>query len=105
KLIFTIAICKHREGEKIQPVITWLIEGFQDARLVGIATAPLEQSISFITTVAAKVSVQQVNHGPEVTAFFNVHLKQISQVVKRGTRVAELSLLLHGSRFGITLRD
>src|SRR5436309_14529066 len=40
-----------------------------------------------------------------MTAFFDVNLKKISQVVKRWTGVAELTLLLNGSRLSIALRD
>jgi len=66
-----------------------LIKSFEDARLVGIAAAPFEQSVSFVATIATEISVQQVNHRPKVAALFNVHLKQIAQVIKRRTGVPE----------------
>src|SRR5213595_3543872 len=40
-----------------------------------------------------------------MTAFLDVHLKEISQIVKRWTGVTESTLLLDRSRFGIALRD
>ena len=70
-----------------------MIEGFENARLVGIAAASFEQRVGFVATIASEVTVQQVDHGPEMTALFDVYLKQIAQVVKRRTRLAELSLL------------
>ena len=59
-----------------------MIEGFQDARLVGIAAAPFQQRVRFVAAVAAEISLQQIHHGPEVAAFFDVHLKQIAHVVE-----------------------
>src|SRR5437870_13399304 len=94
ELILAVTIRKHRESEKVQPVVARLIECFEDARFVRIAAAPLQQRISLIAAVAAKISVQQINHGPEMPALFDVYLKKIAQVVKRRTSVAELSLLL-----------
>ena len=89
KLILAIAIREHSERIEIQPVVARLIESLEDARLVGIAAATFEQSIGFVAAIAAKVSVQQVNHRPKMPALFNVHLKQIAQVVERRTGVAE----------------
>jgi hypothetical protein len=80
-----------------------LIERFEDARFVRIAAAALEQRIGFIAAIAPKVRVQKVNHRPKMPALFNVHLKQISQVVKRRSRVTELALLLNGGRFSVAL--
>jgi hypothetical protein len=40
-----------------------------------------------------------------VAAFFNVHLKQIAQIVEGRRGVAEHALLLDGCGLGITLRD
>ena len=49
--------------------------------------------------------MQQIDHGPKVPAFFDVHLKKVAQIVKRRTRLAELSLLFDGRGFGVALRD
>src|SRR5689334_8177380 len=105
KLILAVAIGKHREREEVEPVVAWLIERFENARLVGIAAAAFEQRVGFVAAVAAEVAVQQINHGPQMATFFDVHLKQIAQVVKRRTRLAELSLLFNWRGFGVALRD
>ena len=44
--------------------------------------------------IATEVPVQQVNHRPKMPAFFNIHLKQIAQVVKRRTTATQSALLL-----------
>ena len=44
--------------------------------------------------VATEVAVEQIDHGPKVAAFFDVHLKQVAQVVERRRRLAEQTLLL-----------
>src|SRR5207244_10854064 len=75
KLILAIAICKHREAKEIEPIITRLVESFEDARFVGISTSSFEQSIGFIATIATKVTLQQINHGPKMTALFDVYLE------------------------------
>src|SRR5579871_4720945 len=38
-----------------------------------------------------------------MAAFFNVHLKQISQIVERWRRMPEQALLFHGGWFRVTL--
>ena len=62
-------------------------------------------SIGFVATVATEVTVQQIDHGPKVPAFLDVHLKEVAKIVKRRTRLAELSLLFDGSGFSVALRD
>ena len=46
-----------------------------------VAAAAVEQRFAFLATVAAEVFVQQVDHRPQVAAFFHVHLEQVAQVV------------------------
>jgi len=70
-----------------------LIECFQDAGLVAVAAAAFQECICFITTVAAKVAVQQIDHRPQMTSFFDVHLKEIAHVVQRRAGMTEKSLL------------
>src|SRR2546426_6088239 len=105
KLILAVPISKHREREKIEPVIAGLIKGLENTRLVGIAAATFQQSIRFIATVAAKVTVQQIDHGPQVTAFLDIYLKQIAQVVKGRTSLSQQPLLLDRGGLGVSLRD
>ena len=82
QLILAIPIRKHRECKKVQPVIARLIESFEDARLVGIAAAAFEQSIRFVAAIASKITLQEINHRPKMSALFDVYLKQISQIVE-----------------------
>ncbi len=49
--------------------------------------------------------MQQINHRPQMTAFLDVDLKQIPQIVKRWACVAETALLFDRSRLGVALRD
>src|SRR6185369_3233392 len=105
QLIFAITIGEHGERIKVEPVITGLIERFQDARFVRVPAAPLEQRISLVAPVASEVSLQQIHHGPEMTSFFNVRLEKIAQVIERRTGVAQLSLLFDGSRLSVSLGD
>ena len=53
----------------------FFIEGAQDARVVLVAGLALQQSLGFFAAVAAKVLVQQVHHGPQVTALFHIDLE------------------------------
>src|SRR5690349_24043918 len=93
ELILAVAIGEHRKREEVEPVVARLIERFENARLVGIAAAAFEQRVGFVAAIAAEVAVQQIDHGPKMATLFDVHLEQIAQVVKRRTRLAELSLL------------
>jgi hypothetical protein len=91
--------------KKRQPVRRLLVEGGEDARVVGVAGAALEQGLAFLAAVAAEVGVQQVDHGPQVAAFLDVHLEQVAHVVERGAGHAEVALLLDRGRLGVALRD
>src|SRR5882724_1294118 len=103
KLILAVAISKHREAEKIEPIIAGLVEGLEDSRLVGIPAAALEQRVGFIATVPSKVALQQVDHRPQVATLFDVYLKQVSQIVERRASLAKLTLLLDRGWFGVAL--
>ncbi|TXT37742.1 MAG: hypothetical protein FD135_3370 [Comamonadaceae bacterium] len=63
----------------------------------GLSCWPLRRSSR------AKVFNQQVDHGPQVTAFFDVHLEQVAHVVQAGCGGPQKTLLLHRSRFGVAL--
>src|SRR5207253_9753744 len=49
--------------------------------------------------------LEQIDHSPQVTPFFHVHLKKISHVVERRASLAKLSLLLYRCRLCVALRD
>jgi len=73
--------------EKRQPVVHGLVEGAQDARLVGVTAVAHQQLLGFLAAVAAKVRVQQVSHGPEVAALFHIDLDRCSR--SKCTRACE----------------
>src|SRR5262249_58647668 len=64
----------------------------------------LEQFFRFFAAIAAEVGVQKIDHGPQVAAFLDVHLKQIAQIVERRRSVAEEALLFDGGGLGVALR-
>ncbi len=105
QLKLAVAIGEVREHEKRQPVRRLLVERAEDARVVGIARAALEQRLGFLAPVAAEVAMQQIHHRPQVPAFFDVDLEQVAQVVQRRRSQSEMALLLDRRRFGVALRD
>ena len=90
--------------KKRQPVRRRLVEGAEDARLVGIARVALQHLLGLLAAVAAEVGVQQVDHRPEVAAFLDVDLEEVAQVVERGRGLAEQALLLDRGGLGVALR-
>jgi hypothetical protein len=91
--------------KKLSQSGVFFVEGFQDARVVGVAAVALQQGFAFFAAVLAEVLVQQVHHGPQVAAFFHVDLEQVAQVVLAGRGQAQVALLLHRCRLGVALRD
>ena len=104
ELVLAVAVREHREHEEVQPVVHGLVEGPQDARLVRVAAAPLEQLLRLLAAVAAELAVQEVHHGPQVPALLHVHLEEVPHVVEAGRGVAEHALLLDRCRLGVALR-
>ena len=105
ELKLAVAIGEVGEHEEAEPVANGLVERAQDARLVGVAGVALQQLFRLLAAVAAEIGVQQVHHRPQMAAFFDVHLKQIAQVVQRGRGVAQHALLLDRGRLGVALGD
>ncbi len=91
------------EHEIGQPVGRLLVEGAEDARVVLVAAAALQEGLGFLPAIAAEVLVQQVDHGPQVAAFLHVHLEQVAQVVLARAGESEVTLLLDGRGLGIAL--
>ncbi|EWS63643.1 hypothetical protein Y695_03123 [Hydrogenophaga sp. T4] len=104
ELELAVAVGEVGEHEEGQPVGRLFVEGFEDARVVGVAAVAFQESFAFFAAVLAEVLVQQVDHGPEVAAFFDVHLKEVAQVVLTGAGQAQVALLLDRCRLGVTLR-
>ena len=65
----------------------------------------LQHLVCFLAAVAPEMGVQQINHGPQMAAFLDVHLEQVAQIVERRAGPAEVALLFDRSGFGIALGD
>ena len=105
QLKLAVAVGEHREHIKVEPRLHRLVESAEDARLVTIPRAALEHRLGFLATIFAKIRVEQVDHRPQVTAFLDFDLKQVSQIVQRRRGVTEHALLLHRRGLGIALGD
>src|SRR5207248_11245643 len=105
KLKLPITVSEKRKHIKGQPVWRRLVECAEDTRIISVTGSPGEQRLGFLAAIASEVAVQQVHHGPQVAPLFDVYLKNVSQVVHRGTTCPQHPLLFHGSRFRITLRN
>ena len=81
-----------------------LIEGGENARVIGVAGAPLKQVLCFFASVFPEITMEQVDHRPEMTSFFYVHLKEVAHVVQRGSSFPQQALLFDRCRFGVALR-
>src|SRR5713226_3409946 len=90
QLVLSVPIGEEAEHEEGQPVRGLLVEGAEDARLVRVSGAPLEQGIRFLAPVAAEVGVEEIDHGPEVPALLDVDLEDVAQVVERGAGAARV---------------
>ena len=82
ELVLAVAIGEEGEHEERQPVRRRLVEGAEDARIVAVARAPLEQRFGLLAAVAAEVAMQQVDHRPQMTPLFDIHLIDVAQVVE-----------------------
>ena len=105
ELKLAVAVGEEREHEERQPVRRRFVERAEDARVVGVAGAALEQRRRLFAAIAAEMGMQQVHHRPQMAAFLDVDLVQVAQVVERRAGVAEQMLLLDRSGLGITLGD
>ena len=94
QLKFAVTVGEVGKHVERQPVRRFFIEGFKNARIVLIAGITVQQCFGFLATIAAKIFMQQVNHRPQMTALFHIHLEQIAQVVLRRAGQAEMTLLL-----------
>ena len=73
--------------------------------LVGVAGVTRQHRVRLLAAVAAEMRVQQVDHGPEVAAFLDVHLEEVAHVVERWRSLAEMTLLLDACGLGVALDD
>src|SRR5206468_12629612 len=93
------------EHEEVEPVVDRLVERLENPRLVAVAALAFEQFLGLVAAVAAEVRVKEIDHRPEMTAFLDVHLKKIPQIVEARAALAEQALLLDARRLRIALRD
>src|SRR5258708_19114702 len=105
KLKLAVPVGKEREHIKSEPIRSRLIKRTENTRVISISGAPGEQGFSFLAAIASEIAMQQVHHGPQVAPLFHVDLENVPQVVHRRTGSTQHSLLLHGSRLRISLRD
>src|SRR6266436_5811685 len=105
KLEFAVAIGEEREHIESEPVGSRFVERAENAGIVGVTGAPPEQRFGFLAAIASEIAMRQIDHGPEVAAFFHVDLENISEVVHGRTRSAEHALLFDGSGLGVSLGD
>ncbi len=103
KLEFAVPVGKKRKHIERKPVRCGLVKRAENARIIGISGTAREQCFSFLAAVPAEIAVQQVDHSPQVTPLFHVHLKNVPQVVQRRTRHPQHLLLFDRSGFRITL--
>src|SRR5215467_2385463 len=104
QLVLAVAVGEVREHQVREPVWRFFVEGAQDPRLVAIARAPLQERLGLLAAVAAEVGVEQIDHCPEVTAFFDIDLEEVAQVVDRRAGPAQMTLLLDRRGLRIALR-
>ena len=105
QLVLAVAVGEEGEHEERQPVGRPLVEGAEDARLVAVARAPLEERLRLFAAVPPEVRVEQVDHRPEVPALLHVDLEEVAEVVERRARPPELALLLDRGGLGVALGD
>src|SRR5215212_4678952 len=75
ELELAVAIGKEGEHVERQPIGRSLVERPEDARVVAITGTPHKKRIGFFSTVPAEMTLEQINHRPQVTPFFDVYLK------------------------------
>ena len=105
QLVLAVAVGEVGEHEERQPVRRRLVEGPEDARLVGVAGVALEHLVRLVAAVAPEVAVQQVHHRPQVPALLDVDLEQVAHVVEARRGEAQGALLLDRRRLGVALDD
>ncbi len=105
ELELAVAVGEVGEHEEAQPVRRRFVEGAEDARVVLVAGAAHQHRIGLLAAVAAEVLVQQIDHRPQVAAFFDVDLVQVAQVVLARRGQPQVALLFHRGRLGVALRD
>ena len=76
QLKLAVAVGEHGEHEETEPIVDRLVEGAQDARSIGVTAAARQRILGLLAAVAAEEAVEQVHHGPQVSALFHVYLEE-----------------------------
>src|SRR5258708_1857536 len=105
ELELAVAVGEIGEHEEDEPVAHRLVEGAEDARLVGIAGMALQQLLGLLAPVAAEIGVQEIDHRPEMAALLDIDLEEVAQIVERRAAMAQQALLFDGGRLGVALGD
>src|SRR5713101_6959322 len=103
ELVLAVPVGEEAEHEEREPVRRPLVEGAQDAGLVVVARAALQERLRLLAAVAAEVGVEDVHHRPQVAALLDIDLEEIAQVVERRAGPAQVPLLLHRGGLGVAL--
>src|SRR4029079_3463571 len=103
QLRLAVAVGEHREHEEIQPVLDRFVEGVENAWLIAIPALASQKFLCLVAAVPAEIRMQQIHHRPQMTAFLDVHLKQVSEIVQTRAPLAEPALLLDARRLSIAL--
>src|SRR5258705_6446886 len=100
ELVLAVPVGEGAGHEEREPVRGPLVEGAQDAGLVVVAGAPLQERLRLLAAVAAEVGVEDVHHRPQVAALLDIDLEEIAQVVERRAGPAQVPLLLQRGGLG-----
>ena len=81
------------EHEETQPIGRLFVERAENARLVRIAGMAFQHGLGLFPSIAPEIGLQQINHGPEMTAFLHIDLEDIAQIIHRWAGQPEQALL------------
>src|SRR5258708_10712223 len=93
ELELAVAVGEIGEHEEAEPVAHRLVEGAEDARLVGVAGMAAQQLLRLLAPFAAEIGVQEIDHRPEMAALLDIDLEEVAQIVKRRAAMAQQALL------------
>ena len=78
ELELTITVGEIGEHVEREPVGRLLVKRPENTGVVLLAAAALKQCFCLLATIQAKMFMQKVDHGPEVTALFHIHMKEVA---------------------------
>src|ERR1700685_1304288 len=105
QLEFSVPVGEKSEHEECEPMICLLVKCSENAGIIRVPRSPLQKICRLFTSVFTEITVQEVNHCPQMPALFYIHLEKIAHVIERGRSPAQQALLLNRCRLRIALRD